>query len=53
MGDELEDRKPTLLFNYEGFSVGEQNKVEDTASTVKQRKLYDCVSLSLLANMKS
>jgi hypothetical protein len=43
-----EDRKPTLRFNYEGFSNGEQNKVEDTASTVKQRKLYNCVCLPFL-----
>lgn len=46
MSEELVDRKPTLRFNYQGFSVGEQNKVEDTTSSVKQRKLYNCVSLS-------
>jgi hypothetical protein len=44
MNDESEDRKPTLVFNYAGFSMGEQNKVEDTTSSVKQRKLYNCVS---------
>ena len=46
MSEELEDRKPTLKFDYEGFSTGEQNKVEDTSSSVKQRKLYNCVRLA-------
>jgi hypothetical protein len=45
MSDDLEDRKPTLRFDYGGFSTGEQNKVEDTTSSVKQRKLYNCVRL--------
>jgi hypothetical protein len=40
---DLEDRKPQLLFDYEGFTIGEQTKVEDKLG-VKQRKLYNCVS---------
>lgn len=40
---DLEDRKPQLLFDFEGFTVGEQTKVEDKLG-VKQRKLYWCVS---------
>jgi hypothetical protein len=44
MNEDREDRKVTLRFNYEGFSTGEQNKVEDTNSSVKQRKHYNCVS---------
>jgi hypothetical protein len=47
MSEELEGRKPTLRFDYEGFSTGEQNKVEDTSSSVKQRKLYNCVRLPI------
>jgi hypothetical protein len=42
---DLEDRKPQLRFDYEGFSVGEQTKVDNnTAGAPKQRKMYNCVS---------
>jgi hypothetical protein len=48
MDDELVDRKPTLRFNYQGFTTAEQNKVEDTKSSTKQKKIYNCVSLPFL-----
>jgi hypothetical protein len=48
MDDELVDRKPTLRFNYQGFTTAEQNKVEDTKSSSKQKKIYNCVSVPFL-----
>jgi len=37
MDEELVDRKPTLRFNYQGFTMAEQNRVEDTTSAIKQK----------------
>ena len=35
--NEIIDRKPTLRFDYAGFSMGEQNKVENEKNENKQK----------------